>query len=219
VSTTISSSVEIPLTEPRELIAGVTWLWKKILADFPSSAWTLAYNLRGVGKLDITALADPDGVTFDVVEDAAASAALSSGLYRWVATVTNNASPTPTGEVYPVGQGDFDILVNYAAALEGALQPQEEIELAAVNAEILARFGQVASSNGGPASVATSPGSAHNEIEIAQRKLVKVPLEGKGSLYAIQSKLLNKVARLKYGGTLPPSVIVFGDNRRLGWWE
>ena len=117
MSTTISSSVEIPLTEPRELIAGVTWLWKKILADFPSSAWTLAYNLRGVGKLDITALADPDGVTFDVVEDAAASAALSSGLYRWVATVTNNAA---TGSTVPLSLTDSTCSQYAASAQERA---------------------------------------------------------------------------------------------------
>lgn len=221
VSTTISSSVEIPRWEPRELIAGMTWLWIKEFADFPSSDWILKYNIRGVGTVDITALADPDGVSFDIVVDATTTTALAAGAYVWVSTVTNNASPTPTGEVYPVGQGDFQVLANYAAAGAGALQSNCEKMLAAVEGEIAARLGLAATNTtGGAASAATSPGSAHNAIEIAGRKLSKIPLAGKDSLYWLRAAYKNEIARLEYGGALPPVAVVFGDNRRgFGGWE
>jgi hypothetical protein len=199
----------------------MTWLWIKEFTDFPSVDWTLKYNIRGASSLDVTALADPDGVSYDIVVDAATTGPILAGAYAWIATVTNAATPTPTGEVYPVGQGDFQVLANYATAGAGALQSNCEKMLAAVEGEIAARLGLAATNTtGGAASAATSPGSAHNEIEIAGRKLSKIPLAGKDSLYWLRAAYKNEIARLEYGGALPPVAVVFGDNRRgFGGWE
>ena len=38
-----------PTKEPETLTSGVTWKWKKTLADYPASEWGLVYYLRRNG--------------------------------------------------------------------------------------------------------------------------------------------------------------------------
>ncbi len=213
-----SLNVEIPNAEPRELIAGDTWVWNRRFEDFPSGGatpWTLTYYIRGASILNVVAGADPDGLTFNIVVPATgtgSTAAIVPGSYVWVAKVSNSA----TGEVYTVAQGDFQILANYATASAGQLQPNAEIMLAAVEAEIAARLGLSASSNGGPASSATSPGSAHNEMRVGDRQLAKIPLGGPEGLYTLRARYKNEIAMLENGGMLPPIAAVFRKRRGPG---
>jgi hypothetical protein len=48
---------------PETIISGDSLLWKESLADYPSSSWTLRFELRGTSSITITA--SQDGTTDD----------------------------------------------------------------------------------------------------------------------------------------------------------
>lgn len=208
---TVSSSVEIPNVEPRELIAGDTWAWNRQFEDFPSSDWDLNYYLQGAQSFTIAAGDDPDGVTFNIAVPASGgsgTAGVIAGSYKWYARVSN----ATTGEVYTVREGDFKISPNLATAPSGSLQQNAEKMLVAVEAEISARMGlSTTNTTGGTASPATAPGGAYNEIEFQGRRLSMVPLNGKDSLRTFRAQLKYEISLLENNGVLPALEVEFGS--------
>lgn len=83
--------LQIPTTEPTELVAGDTWRWRKSLADFlPSDGWELSYYLRGEQDLLVAwgTHVSADGEVFAVTVPAA-STELPAGPYSLTARVTD----------------------------------------------------------------------------------------------------------------------------------
>lgn len=104
------SIVEIPWVEPTEIRAGDTAVWKKGFADYPATAWTLAYTLiNSTSKISITSTAS--GSDHYVEISAATTGAWTVGNYDWIATVTKTA----TSERYTIGTGRLEVLKNLAA--------------------------------------------------------------------------------------------------------
>ncbi len=86
----MSNRDNIPEVEPTKEIAGTTWLWKKILSDYPASEWTLTYNFlleTGTTNFEIEASADGDDHLVDV--DEATTSAYTPGNYQWQAFATD----------------------------------------------------------------------------------------------------------------------------------
>jgi len=81
--------VDIPTTEPAEIIAGDTLKWKRedLSADYPASSWTLTYELRGPQQITITATADGDD--FSVSVGTSTTAGWTAGDYWWAAYVSD----------------------------------------------------------------------------------------------------------------------------------
>lgn len=82
----MSTRENIPETEPTKEVAGTTWIWKKILSEYPASEWTLKYYFlleTGTTTFSITASADGDDHLVDV--DEATTAAYTPGDYQWQA--------------------------------------------------------------------------------------------------------------------------------------
>ncbi len=102
-----------PTTEPTEIIAGDTLKFRRedLSADYPASAWTLTYNLRGPSQINLTANADDD--YFEVSVTAAGTADYKPGKYWWAAFVTK--SP----ERYQVDSGTLEIKQDFASKVEG----------------------------------------------------------------------------------------------------
>lgn len=79
-------STSIPTSEPQALRAGDTWQWRRELADYPASAWTLKYRFKNsAGGFEITATADGD--VHAVTVPAATTAAYVAGAYDFVGWV------------------------------------------------------------------------------------------------------------------------------------
>jgi hypothetical protein len=96
-----------PTTEPTRITAGDTLAWRKSLADYPATVWTLKYRLiNAAGKVDITATAD--GTDHLVGVSATTSAAYAAGSYAWTAWVEK------AGERVTVGGGTMVIAPNLA---------------------------------------------------------------------------------------------------------
>ena len=124
-------SIEIPDTEPTELVIGTSWDWDKSLSLVPpSGGWTLTYHFEGPGQVaDITAATSGSGDYYEVREAPVFSSGLTPGSYVLVGQV---ADGTDTHEVYRQTvvlladvAADPQIRVafweRYASALEGAL--------------------------------------------------------------------------------------------------
>lgn len=99
-------------SEPREISKGERLEWTKTIAGFPATEWTLVYRFRSsVGPgVDVTAAAD--GNSHVAVIDAAESAKLSVGRYRWQAWVIEIADSTNT---FKLGDGVIDVRQGFAA--------------------------------------------------------------------------------------------------------
>lgn len=94
--------IAIPTTEPSDLIAGDTATWKRSLNDFPAGdGWVLTYELRGPGKITITATADGNDHLVD--EKPTATSLWGPGRYSWAAFVTK------APDRYRIRRGSFDI--------------------------------------------------------------------------------------------------------------
>lgn len=103
----------IPNTEPSFLRAGDTVAWRKALADYPATSWTLNYRLiNAAGKYDIAATAD--GVDHLVTVSSADSADWVPGDYTWQAYVLGGDS-----ERYTVGTGTLTVQPDLAAQAAG----------------------------------------------------------------------------------------------------
>lgn len=98
----------VPTSEPSSVVAGDTLTWRKTLADYPATTYTLKYRLiNAAGKIDITASAD--GTDHLVTVTSTTSASYTAGDYAWTAWVEK------TGERYTVGSGTMEVKANIAA--------------------------------------------------------------------------------------------------------
>lgn len=153
-----------------------------------SAGWTLTYYLRGVGSIDVVAVADVDGEGYSVTVPAATTAPYLAGKYEFIARVSNVGL-----ENYTVDSGVVEILPNAALAAAGALQSHAEQMVALLKSEIKARLSGTA-------------GTAHESYTIEGRAIQKLDLD---ELYALLNKYRAELAREKNGGRLPPVTIRF----------
>jgi hypothetical protein len=106
---------EIPLKEPPELRAGVTWQWRRedLVADYPASTWTLKYWMKQLAASGshIEIVAAADGSNFAVNVAAATTAAYTAGKYAWAAEVSGGSS-----EIYEVDRGVIIVLARFDQA-------------------------------------------------------------------------------------------------------
>lgn len=129
-------AASIPNFEPSSFAAGTTVRWTKLLTDYSfADGWRLKYAYRGIGTLDVVAIADTDGVGHAITVSAADTSTLAAGQYRWQAWVENN------GEVYPVAEGVATVEPNFQTAAAGELQSPTEVELALINTVIKSLLG------------------------------------------------------------------------------
>jgi hypothetical protein len=100
---------DIPSVEPLNIVSGDTVKWTKSLSDYKASAgWTLKYNARGAGSINLTASASGDDYLITI--PAATSAGYTVGTYKWNAYVEKDS------ERYTVAEGYFTVAANLAAA-------------------------------------------------------------------------------------------------------
>lgn len=98
----------VPTTEPASVVSGDTWTWKKTLADYPASTFTLKYRLvNAAGKIDITAAAS--GTDHLITVASTTTDDYAAGEYTWAAWVEK------TGERWTVGGGTLTVKPNIAA--------------------------------------------------------------------------------------------------------
>lgn len=106
---------EIPVNEPPEARAGLTWQWRRedLSDDYPASSWTLKYYLKqlGTGGAHIEITATADGDLFAVLVAASTTQGYTAGKYSWAAVVTGGSS-----EVYEVDRGVLNVLARYDQA-------------------------------------------------------------------------------------------------------
>jgi len=154
-----------------QLIAGTTLDFLTTLsADYPASAWTLTWSLRGPQSIDIVAIAS--GNDYRTQQSAAQTALWPAGVYSFVGRVQNVA-----GVVAEVLRGRTKVLPNIpqqAAGYDG--RTTAEIQLEAVQAEITARV----------------TGGATVEYTIGSRSLKKEPL---AALLALRTQLMLQIAQ------------------------
>ena len=84
---------QIPITEPRQFVAGDTWKWDKTLADFPAGdGWQLSYSFRGETDLlvawgvEVTSPSGEDGYEIRIDE---AKTILPPGPYKLYGRLTD----------------------------------------------------------------------------------------------------------------------------------
>lgn len=103
----------LPTREPRRLVAGDTLDFKRALARFPASTWTLTYNLQSPTATIAEITATASGDDFRVTVAAATTAGWSAGVYTWHAFVTSGAVR------HRVGSGTMRIEADPATASGG----------------------------------------------------------------------------------------------------
>lgn len=94
----------VATTEPTQFYKGDSVSWRKSLADYPASEWTLTYYIRGAVRLDVACAADGD--THVATISPANSDTLTAGTYWWQAIATKS------GEVKTVGNGQIEVLAS-----------------------------------------------------------------------------------------------------------
>ena len=127
----------VPTSEPSSVVAGDTLTWRKTLAEYPATTYTLKYRLiNAAGKIDITAAAD--GTDHLVTVASTTSASYAAGDYAWTAWVEK------TGERYTVGSGTMEVKANIAAltTLDG------RSEAAKILDQLMAAYTAYTASNG-----------------------------------------------------------------------
>jgi hypothetical protein len=106
-------SYTIPTTEPTEPTAGETWLWNLSLPQYPTADYSLAYALKGASSSPtVTVTENADGVTYECVVAATATAALTAGTYQYIGTITETA----TGYKFVIRRGVMNVRENLATA-------------------------------------------------------------------------------------------------------
>ena len=167
-------AISIQTYEPKILVAGDTWKWKRkdLSTDYPSSSWTLSYEARGASTGTISITSGRDGTSEDYLIDVAASTTANYvvGSYTWDAYVTKDS------ERYKVRSGFWDVKQNLATALAGYDgRSWARKTLDAVEARLTGR--------------------SSNEIDrymIGDRQIAKIPIE---ELMVWRSKLKAEVTR------------------------
>lgn len=116
----------IPTSEPAELRAGLTWVWKKSLSDYPATTWTLTYWFKqmGVSGTNFSVVASADGMDYSVTVTAATTANYTADDYSWVAVASSGT------ESYEVDRGTLKVLPKYnaVAALDDRSHARKVLE-------------------------------------------------------------------------------------------
>ncbi len=103
-------TASIPTKEPTVVTAGDTWKWAKSLPDYlPADGWALSYVLVKDGNQETLSSSNNGDGTHLVNADAASTASIEAGEYRWQSYVTKS------GERYTVGRGEITVKPNFAA--------------------------------------------------------------------------------------------------------
>lgn len=109
------NAADIPLNEPPQQRAGMTWKWRRedLTASYPASSWTLTYYFKKTGSsgANFSIAASADGDYFSVSVTAATTAAYTAGDYTWSAVVSGGSS-----EKYEIDSGRMKLLPRYDAA-------------------------------------------------------------------------------------------------------
>lgn len=104
-------TAQVPTTEPSALRVGMTWQWRRTLANYPASVWTLTYWFKQAAasgaKFSIEAAADGDAHAVEVA--ATITAAYTADDYTWVAVATSG------GDAFEVDSGTCKLLPKYNA--------------------------------------------------------------------------------------------------------
>lgn len=172
----------IPTAPPTKFRAGDTVKFTVSPAEFPvGDGWTVSYTVNGVKKA--TANASESAGKYLVTLSATETTALDPGTYLWTLRATKG------GETYTVDHGSLTVMPNVTSAAAGALQSQDEKELAYLNAEIEARAQ-----------------SDHTEYSIDGRSLKR---ESIVDLMEWRDKLRARIARQRRGGALATVAVQF----------
>lgn len=178
----------VPVGEPKGLVAGTTWSWKRgEHTDFPvADSWVYTYFLTGQTSLSFVgtnALATHD---FTVAVTATTTAAVTAGVYHW------ELRASLSGAVYTVDTGTFDVAVNASVTAASDARSAAAIMLSRIDAEITARI--------------DGTGSGHDDYTIGTRQITKIPL---AELRTMRSIYAAAVERERFGGRLPPYQVNF----------
>lgn len=101
--------INIPTSEPAEIIAGTSVKWTKYIADYlPADGWTYSIVLVNAdGKCTVTGSDNGDGTHLAEI-DPTDSADWSAGEYEWQSYVTDGTA------IYLVAVGTMTVVTNYA---------------------------------------------------------------------------------------------------------
>jgi hypothetical protein len=102
---------------PAALVAGDSVSWKKSFSDYPAPTWVISYALVKADK-QLTITGTADGTAHLVEVAATVTAAYPAGLYAFQEYVTKAA----TSERYKTGEGEINILPDYAQASAKSLE-------------------------------------------------------------------------------------------------
>lgn len=105
----ISTMANVSYTEPSQIRVGDTLSWRKSIAGYPASDWTLTYTLiNSTGKITITGTAD--GVEHVISVASTVTDEYVAGWYDYTAHVSDGA------DRISIGYGRIQVLPNLAAA-------------------------------------------------------------------------------------------------------
>ena len=124
-------STNYPVIEPDTLQAGDRWAWKRtdLIADYPSSAYSLSYVARREitgERIAISASAGSDGYVVEVASSTTAT--YEPGKYHWNAYITRTSDSARV----EVGYGSFTVNPNKATSSE---DPRSFAQIALDNIE------------------------------------------------------------------------------------
>lgn len=168
-----------PTDIPSTLAAGDRWRWTRTLSNYPASAWTCTYYLRGIGTADVEGTADGD--VHDFVVEAVTTAALAAGVYRWILRADDGA-----GDIRTIDSGTTEITADLAEADAGDLRSHAEVMVEKLEDEIQARV--------------SGTGDAAERVVFHSREFEAVPLRELQRLLGIYKAQL---IRQRNGGKLP----------------
>jgi hypothetical protein len=103
-------SYTIPVNEPRQIRAGETALWQRILPDTPAGTWSLNYVLLGPARITIACAAN--GTAHEANVSAATTANWTAGNYAVTARASDGTLVLPVATLFAT----VEILADPAAA-------------------------------------------------------------------------------------------------------
>jgi hypothetical protein len=157
---------------PSAIRAGDTVRFTRGFADFPAAdSWTARFSVAGASKAGVDGSASGNDFLFELTP--AITAGLLPGTYAYQITATK------AGARYTAEVGTLTIEPDIQASTAGALQHQDERELAMLNQELLARAQ-----------------SDHTEYTIGDRSLKRETLE---SLRQWRNELRARIAQRRRG--------------------
>ena len=123
---------------PTRYTAGTTYVYRRVLAEYPAGEWTMTLLWRGPpdSLLDLVGIADGTDHVFTLT--ATLGAALAPATYRWFEWLTRGEGAAL--ERYLYASGEVVVDPNPETALAGELADPLEQELAALNAELARRY-------------------------------------------------------------------------------